>query len=59
MEHEASKGVPMKVREDLVAKITGTECNLAVLHGAPNKPWDGIEVAGNFTKRISTPLRMT
>ena len=37
MEHEASKAVPTTVREDLVAPITGKECNLAVLHGALNK----------------------
>ena len=35
MEHEASRAVPTNVREDLVATITGTECNLAVLRGAP------------------------
>jgi len=37
MDHEASKAVPTKVRKDLVATITGTKCNLAVLRGAPNK----------------------
>jgi hypothetical protein len=56
MEHEASKAVPTNVREDLVAPITCTECNLAVLHRAPNKSPGWNRISLEFYK---TSLRMT